>query len=253
MQDNNKKAVQASPSSSRQNSIVNENSGFYVKEAYKTIRTNLMFLLSKAGCKKIIVTSATPKEGKSTTTLNVAITTAQTGAKVLVIDADLRKPTIHRYLGVSIKMGLSNVLGGFTDVQSVIKNTQYDNLDVITAGSLPPNPSELFVSERMGEMLDVLSEHYDYIFIDTPPVTIVTDASILSKVVDGVILVVRQNVTTTVFLDKAVEALEFVQANIMGVIFNDVNTDRDNYKYRYRNSAGKYKYGYNSYYNDDLQ
>lgn len=228
--------------------IVNEKTSFFISEAYKAIRTNLMFMITKKGCKRILFTSSAPGEGKTTTVLNLAITTAQTGAKVLLVDADLRRPRIHRYMDLHLRGGVSNVLGGFAEPSEVIKKTDYENLDVVTAGPIPPNPSELLVSENMGRFMDELSENYDYIFIDTPPVDLVTDAAIISKFVDGVILVTRQNVTTTVIIDRAIEALEFVNANLIGFILNDVRSGQQSYRYRYKYKyQGKYKYGYSTY------
>jgi capsular exopolysaccharide synthesis family protein len=130
----------------------------------------------------------------------------------------------------------------------IVKKTPYENLDAITAGPIPPNPSELLVSDVFDEFLNKMAENYDYIFIDTPPVDLVTDATIISKYVDGVILVTRHNVTTTVIIDRAVEALEFVNANLIGFILNDVKSGQQSYRYRYKYKyQGKYKYGYSTY------
>ena len=228
--------------------LVNKKTSFFISEAYKTIRTNLMFMITKKGCKKILLTSSAPGEGKTTTVLNLAITTAQTGAKVLIVDADLRRPRIHRYLDLHLRGGLSNVLSGMEVPNEVVKKTTYENLDAVTAGPIPPNPSELLVSGVFDDFLNKMAESYDYIFIDTPPVDLVTDATIISKFVDGVILVTRHNVTTTVIIDRAIEALEFVNANLIGFILNDVKSGQQSYRYRYKYKyQGKYKYGYSTY------
>ena len=166
--------------------VLDENTDFLVREAYNTTRTNIIYSLgSEKGCKKIIVTSASPHEGKTTTSLNIAITFAQTEARVLVIDADLRKPRIYRHLGLTREDGLSDLLCGLIDIDKAIKHSDAHNLDCITSGHIPPNPTELLSSSEMGNILEKLSERYDYIFIDTPPVTVVTEAVAMAKICFG--------------------------------------------------------------------
>ena len=172
--------------------ILNEKSPFHVKEAYKALRTNVVFAIPRKGCKKIIVTSSLASEGKSTNCLNLAISFAEIDAKVLLIDCDLRKPNIARLLDISPTPGLSNVLANLASVESTIVHTKYPNLDVIPSGNMPPNPTELLGSPNMKEVLDKLSESYDYIFLDTTPINIVIDAAVMSKLVDGILLIVRQ-------------------------------------------------------------
>ena len=240
-------------------SLVTEDTAFTIVEAYKTARTNIIFSLGTTkGCKKIVVTSANPGEGKTTTTLNLAIVFAQTDAKVLVIDADLRKPRIYRHLQLERKGGLSDVLCDFIDVESAIHHVDKYGIDCITSGQIPPNPAELLSSDAMGELLDKLSERYDYIFIDTPPSTIVTEAAVLSRFVNGVIIVARQNYTIFESLAKARENLLFADAKILGYILNDISAKKYGYgRYYYRNyrsygygygyNDGRYGYGYGHY------
>ena len=225
-----------------QNNILNKNTLFEVNEAYKATRTNLMFSLSKErNCKKIIVASGVPGEGKTTTCLNIAISFAQTGVKVLVLDADLRKPRIHKYLNLENKNGLSNVLGGFYGIEECIQRNVRGNLDVVTAGHIPPNPAELLASDEMKTVMERLDHEYDYIFIDTPPINVVTDASIISKLVTGVVLVVRNKYSRHEVVRKALATLKFVDAKVLGFILNATKFNANyNKGYRYK----KYGYGY---------
>lgn len=227
--------------------ILHNDSSFHVKEAYKATRTNIMFSLAGKGCKKIVVTSSFPGEGKSTTCLNLAITFAQTGSRVLVLDADMRKPTIHRKLDVLNGRGLAHLLGDFCTVEDATIHTAYENLDVITSGHIPPNPAELLASEAMRELLATLEGSYDYIFIDTPPLNVVTDATVLSNVVSGTIVVVRQGITHHKDIQDALGKLEFAQAKVLGFVLHDVQERKAGYGkygkyskysgYAYRNTA----------------
>lgn len=238
----------------RSSSLIDENTPFTVVEAYKSARTNIIFSLGTTqGCKKIVITSANPGEGKTTTTLNLAIVFAQTGAKVLVIDADLRKPRIDRHLQIDKKGGLSDILCNFIDIESAIHHIEKFGIDCITSGQIPPNPAELLSSDAMGELLDSLSEKYDYILIDTPPSTIVTEAAVLSRFVHGVIIVARQDYTIYESLDKARENLLFADAKILGYILNDIPSKSYGYgryyyrSYRYKSGGYGYGYGYGGY------
>ena len=235
----------------RASSLLTEETPFRITEAYKAARTNITFALGASkGCKRIIITSANPGEGKTTTTINLSIVFAQTDAKVLVIDADLRKPRIYRHLQLERKNGLSDVLCGFIDVDSAIHHCEQYGIDCITSGQIPPNPAELLASEAMENLLDTLSERYDYIFIDTPPVTIVTEAAVLSKFANGVVIITRQNYTIHESLTKARENLLFANAKILGYILNDISANRYHYgQYYYRGySSYSYEYGYGDSY-----
>ena len=244
--------VRESATTRRSNTLLSDSKDFMVNEAYKTARTNIIFSLNaEKGCKKIIITSASPAEGKTTTCLNLAIAFAQTDAKVLVIDADLRKPRIYRHLSIERENGLSDVLCGMCDVDTAIKHCEKQNIDCITSGQIPPNPAELLSSAEMGELLDKLGERYDYIFIDTPPVTVVTEAAAMAKFGSGVILVVRQNNTIHESIKRARNSLLLTNAKILGFVLNDIDYSAYSYgrygKYNYR-TARKYGYGYGNGY-----
>lgn len=227
--------------------VINDKSAFNIKEAYKSARTNIIFSMQEQGCKRILVTSAYPKEGKTTTCLNLAITFAQTGAKVLIIDADLRKPRLHKLLNVSPSIGLTNILNGISPMSEAIQTTAYNNLTVLGAGHIPPNPVELLSSDAMKEFLISISEYYDFIFIDTPPVNVVTDAIVLSSLVSGVFLVVRQGLTEHRSLKEAISKFEFADVKPLGFLLNDIDENINKYKYRYRYKYGYRKYGYLKY------
>lgn len=224
--------------------IVAPDSHFSVTESYKTARTNLMFTLAgQKGCKRVMVTSAQGGEGKSTTTCNLAITLAQSDARVLVMEADLRRPKLHRYLSLANDKGMSEYLGGFAQLDEVVQHSERYNIDCITGGHIPPNPSELLISPAFGEMLEILSEKYDYIFVDSPPVNIVTDPVSIAKQMSGVILVVRQNYTTSDVLRQAVSTLEFGEIKILGYLLNgskevSISNKRSRYRYGYQGYSG---------------
>lgn len=203
--------------------ILNKNSQFMITEAYKMCRSNLNFTLRFDGCKKIAVTSATPQEGKSTTVANIGISIAQTGAKVLLMDCDLRKGTLHRLFNIKMRPGVSDALSGLNDAQSVICKTAYENLFVIPIGTVPPNPSELLSSVQMEELLMKLNNQYDYIIIDTPPVKVVSDALNLVKMVDGLLLVVRESTTTHPNISAVLTKLGFLKANVLGFVLNGMS------------------------------
>lgn len=225
--------------------LISEESRFDIKEAYNELRTNISFSIPKKGCKVICITSAVASEGKSTTSANNAITFAKGGKKTILIDCDLRKPKIDKILKIKNEIGISNFLVSSSEIDEIVNRNVVENLDVITSGSIPPNPVELLSSERMTEIINVLSQDYDYIFIDAPPVTVVTDAVLISKVCDGVIIVVRQGVIDNKILIDAVKKLEFANAKIIGFVLNDVASSKHGYgNYKY---SGKYRYG-NSYY-----
>ena len=228
--------------------LLNKNMPFDITEAYKATRTNIMFSLKNTDeCKKIIVSSANPGEGKSTTCANLAIAFAQMGDRVIIIDADMRKPRVHKYFEIKNKKGLSNVLGGFESLSNCIVHKEELGLDVIPAGNIPPNPAELIASGVMDALLETISGKYDYVFIDTPPINVVTDASILSKKVSGVVLVVRHNITNKEAVERSVKTLEFAGAKLLGFVLNSVERKVYEGRYTYRSYRRYKRYGYGRY------
>ncbi len=234
-----KKKIPLDTKSQHKNVKLSPDTPFQITEAYKTLRTNLLFALAAGKNKVVVITSASPSEGKSSTCANLAITMAQTGAKVILVDADLRKPTQAHIFKSNNSKGLTTILAGFNDLNDVIKTEIEPNLDLITSGPSPPNPSELLGSERMTHLLAMLNDHYDCIFIDTPPINIVTDAMVFTGNTAGVVLVVRQGQSTYDDVTKAVGSIEFSGASILGLVINGTSEKMSRYgKYKY----GKYKY-----------
>ena len=230
---------------------------FKVEEAYKSIRANIMFSIMKKGCKTVVVTSSVAGEGKTTTTINLAITFAQAGQRVLLIDSDLRKPKIHHYFSVPNAPGLTDYLGSTVsasrrdkvDLFSIVHPTEFENLSIICSGTIPPNPAELLGSEPMSDFLQEIANDFDYIIIDTPPINIVSDALPLIRESDGVVLVVRYNQSTHPEVERSISALEFIDAKILGFVVNFVETKAGGkYKYGGYGKYGRYgKYGYGGY------
>ncbi len=225
---------------------------FRIEEAYKTIRANIMFSVVKKGCKIIVVSSSAPNEGKTTTTVNLAVTIAQADQRVLLIDGDLRKPKIHHYFSVPNSPGLTNYLGEIisgkrADFFSTVHATEFENLSILTSGSIPPNPAELLGSDLMTGFLEDVSRDFDYIIIDTPPINVVSDALPLIRESDGVVLIVRSNQSTHPELQRALSSLEFIDAKILGFVVNFVESKAN--KYYSKGSYGNYygRYGYRGY------
>lgn len=210
--------------------ILKDDSDFTLIESFNKIRTNIIFSMPKTdGCKLIAVTSSIPGEGKTTTTINLSITFAKTGAKVLIIDCDLRKSRIHRYLELTRDAGISDAICGTVSLEDVIKPSGRENLDVITAGVTPPNPAELLGSEGFAKILEELKGKYEYIFIDTPPVTVVADATIIAEHVAGAVIVTRRNVSTYNSLDVTVEALKSSNTKVLGFVLLDSDKKKNKY------------------------
>jgi capsular exopolysaccharide synthesis family protein len=209
-------------------------------ESYRALRTSL--LLSSLGSppKVIMVTSALPQEGKTTTSINCAVVLAQKNVRVLLIDADLRRPSIHKTLGMGPRSGLSNVLTGSTTLEQAITRTAIlPNLYVLPAGTPPPNPAELLASTNMRDVLEQLRGEYDHIVVDTPPSLSVTDAVVLSPRADAVVLVIRSGKTTKQALRRSRDILAQVNAKVVGVLLNAVDLSSPDYYYYYE-YQGKY-------------
>lgn len=204
----------------------------HIAEAYRILRTNIEFSNIDKNIKTILVTSAQQNEGKSTSISNLASTFASLeNKKVLIIDCDLRNPSVHKMFGVSNLIGLTDVLTGQKDIDKCIEKTKVKNLDILKAGKIPPNPSEILQSKKMRNFMEVIKEYYDYIFIDSPPVGIVADASILAQYSDGTILLVAANEADIEAVKVAKERLEGVNANILGAILNKFEVDSSSYGY----------------------
>ena len=211
-----------------------------VSEAYRTLRTNLQFSNVDGDLKTISITSAGPAEGKTTTLCNVAETFAQSGKRTLVIDADLRKPRVHKAFKLSNAVGLTNVLTGQEKLEDVLQITG-SNIKVLTSGPIPPNPSELMESHAMKQLLETLSQLFDVILIDTPPVGVVTDGAIMAGMVDGTILAVASHKTQIDGAKRAKELLEQVNARILGVVMTMMPISKKGY----------YGYQYYDYYQQE--
>lgn len=216
---------------------INNKTKSLIIESFKALRTNINFLSVDKKVRSIVITSARPLEGKSTIAINLANIIARTQKQVLLIDGDLRKPTIHKYTNLMNKKGFTNVLMGNLDESEAIQFIKnLDNLSILTSGPIPPNPSELLQSNRMEELVKKMYEKYDMIIFDSPPIELVTDATILSTKVDGTILVCKAGKTKVEDLKKAKDLLVNVNANILGVIINKVSFNKKRYsKYNYYN------------------
>jgi capsular exopolysaccharide synthesis family protein len=215
-----------------------------IAESYRHLRTSL--LLSSAGQppKTILVTSSQPSEGKTTTAINTAFMLAQTGAAVLIIDCDLRRPRLHAHFGVPNTKGLTNWLSGETDIDSLMQTyTQHSNLKFLTSGPVPPNPAELLGSDEMRKLLNILTERFAHVVIDSPPAISFTDASILSTMVDGVVLVVHGGRSSRAVVRRAKQQLLDVGAHIFGVVLNNVKVETQDYYYSGYYSSSDYAEG----------
>lgn len=223
------------------------NMSFAATEAYKLLRTNLMFSFADDGRGHVIgVTSAVQEEGKSSSACNTAYALAESGAKVLLLDGDLRRPTVASKLGVARAPGLTNLLVSRWDYREVVQHCEAaPKLDIIASGDIPPNPSELLSSDRMVQVIDELTKAYDYIIMDLPPVTVVSDASAVSRVLDGIVMVVRSGVSDRKMLAEAMRQLELVNVRILGFIYRDSAGNSGKYGGKYYK---KYRYKYYSDY-----
>lgn len=227
---NRKKKVNAS------SCMLSDNTPFAVQEAYKTLRTNVLFSSPDHEKKIILISSSLRGEAKSTTSINLAISFAQNQSKVLLIDCDLRLPAIAKYLGLRQSPGLTDLMLGIKTDKAILY-TLKNGLHVLTSGTIPPNPTEMLGSKKMEHFIKQMSEQYDYIIIDTPPLGIMPDAAILSRYSTDVILVARQGIAEKAELDAVVKKLELAKAKILGFVFTCV-TESDHYSYK------KYSYHY---------
>ena len=210
-----------------------------VSEAFRTLRTNIQFSSIDKEIKTLVITSSIPSEGKSTISANLANSISQGNKKVLLIDCDFRKPNVHNIFNISNYEGLTNILIGDKDLSSVIYiDEELGGINILTAGPIPPNPAELLGSKKMKDFLENVKEEYDMIILDTPPAGLVTDAAVLSNIVDGVLLVSALGQTDIEIIKRSKELLQKANANIIGVVLNKIPIDNKTY----------YKYSYYQYY-----
>jgi capsular exopolysaccharide synthesis family protein len=217
-----------------------------VSEAYRSLRTNIQFADIDKPKRVLMVTSTMSKEGKSTTAVNLAITLTQTGSRVLLVDSDLRRPTLHNFFSMDKTYGLTNVLIGSLSFDDVIKHTEVENLDVITSGDIPPNPAELVASESMRRFIETARAHYDYVLLDSPPVVAVTDAAVLATRVDGTVLVVGSGTVNKREVVRAVGLLKNVRSPVLGVVLNGLDIKKIYGSYYYYFHYYQYYYYYGS-------
>ncbi len=247
--DNNSRGLSVAASKEAVELITLSRPQSQMSESYRALRTSLLLTSLGAPPKTILITSALPQEGKTTTSINTATVLAQKGTRVLLIDADLRRPSIHKTLGLGARVGLSNVLtGGTTVQQATVRSTLLPSLFILPAGTPPPNPAELLASAQMLDLLAELREQYDHIVVDTPPTLSVTDAVVLSTRADAVVLVIRSGQTTKPALRRARDILAQVNARVCGVLLNAVDLTSPDYYYYYEYQG---KYG-QRYYDEDL-
>lgn len=205
-----------------------------ISEQYRIIRTNIMFSNVDSDIQSVLFTSEMPGAGKSTTAANVAAAFAQAGKRTVLVDADLRRPTSHYTFGLSNQSGLTTGIVNQLPLEEIIKHTSVENLDLVTSGPVPPNPSELLSSVKMAQLLKELKSYYDMIIVDSPPVLAVTDAQILSKHTDGTVIVTDVKNNNVHRLKEAKQLLEKTDAKILGVVLNNVNMKKEsknNYHY----------------------
>lgn len=225
------------------------NLNFATTEAYKLLRTNIMFSFSEEGLGHTVgITSSVQAEGKSSTACNTAYALSEAGKKVLLLDGDLRRPSIASKLGIARSPGLTNLLISKGDYQEFIQRCEEaPALDILTSGDIPPNPSELLSSNRMARLMEQLRKDYDYIVVDLPPITVVSDALAASKVLDGLVMVVRDGVSDRQMLAEALRQLEMVNVRLLGFIYRDGDGIGKKYGRKYNKKYYRY-YRYYNYY-----
>ena len=209
-------------------------------ESYRSLRTNIQYSSIDKHVKTLVVTSSNAGEGKSTVAGNLAYTFFQGGKRVLIIDCDLRKPSLHKKFNVSNEVGLTDVLVGTSELNKVMQKID-DNLYLLTTGTLPPNPAEIIGSNTMENFLGECKINFDYIILDTPPILPVTDSKLLAIKADATVLVVRSEISKSKHVSQAIKELEKVNANVIGTILNDVEMRSEKLYYDYSNKSKKSK------------
>lgn len=204
-----------------------------ISEAFRSLRTSLHFLTPHQEYRVMLLTSAGPSEGKSTVISNLGVTLAQSGKKVVIVDADLRRPMQHKMFNIINAAGLTNFLVNENPLDEVIQESGVENLSVIASGPIPPNPSELLESGGMRSLIQQLRARFDFVLVDSPPVLPITDAAIMASLVDGVVLVVRSGQTRVDLAKEAKETIEKARGKMIGAILNQVHYEGDDYRYYY--------------------
>lgn len=221
--------------------VINGDSKFAIVEGYKSARTSLVFSLVAENNHCVAVTSWSKGEGKSTATVNLAISFAKMGKKVLLIDTDLRRPNVHNLLKLKNTVGLSEIVGQFAVFEDTVFHDVVPCLDVLTAGAIPPNPSELIGSTAFGSFMNMVKNQYDYIILDTPPIGVVTDTLLLKEHIAGYVLIVREKLTTHGDIERAAQSIKLADSKILGFLKVGCNL-HERRKYKGAN------YGYYKYY-----
>ena len=226
-------------------SVAGKETPFAYVEAFKTLRTNLSFLSNAGGVRSVLITSAVPEESKSTTAINLAITMASGGQRVVLVECDLRKPVLRKYLKRELgQSGLATYLAGVVGLEDCIVELPDLGFSVIPAGVIPPNPSELLNTPRMQELIEILKRNYDCVLLDAPPVTVVTDAAVVGRMTDGAVLVVRSKFASARTVRLAKSRLEAVGIRVLGGVLTRFNMRQSGWRsgYDYKN----YMYGYSA-------
>lgn len=224
-------------------SVSGKETPFAYVEAYKALRTNIGFLSNASGVRSILITSALPEESKSTTSINLALTLAGSGNSVVLVECDLRKPVLRKYLQRELgQTGLAAYLAGLVNLNECIVDLSDLGISVIGAGVVPPNPSELLNSHRMQELIETLKRNFDFVILDAPPVTVVTDAAVVGRMTDGAVLVVRSKFASARIIRQAKARLEHVGIRILGGVITRFDMKKSGWRggYNYKN----YEYGY---------
>lgn len=217
--------------------VTTANPSSVISEQFRTLRTNISFSSSDKEIRSLVFTSGSPGEGKSTVAANTAVVFAQEGKRVLLVDADMRKPTVHYTFHTTNTVGLTNLLTRKASLKEVVKLAEQENLYIVTCGPIPPNPSELLGSRTMETVIHEVLNEFDIVIFDAPPVLAVTDAQILANKADGTILVLNTKKTEKDALEKAKDLLEASKANVIGVVMNNYTYDNDAYYYQYYGNA----------------
>ena len=233
--------------SEKAKNVISTDSKFAIVEGYKIARTNLVFSLTASENNAVAITSWSKGEGKSTATVNIAISFAKMGKKVLLIDTDLRRPNVHNLLKIGNESGVSEIIGQLNTFEASVNRDVIANLDVLTSGAIPPNPSELLASAAFEQLITRLKEEYDYIIMDTPPLGVVADTLLLKEFVAGYVLVVREKITTHGDIERSLQNIRLADSRILGYLKVGCSLHhRSGYK-KYNNYHYSYNYTYYRY------